>query len=105
MRQALITSCMFTTDTKKKTAITARLEAGEPNARLAAEFGLTPRQVQGFRMQVGRRAKSKIAPFTAAAWPRARIFNHSLVIEEVVRDLRQQGDVIVADGPGIFLVN
>jgi len=45
----------------KKAAISARLEAGATNAELAPEFGLTPHQVQGFRMQVARRRKRKIA--------------------------------------------
>ena len=85
-----------------KTAITARLEAGDSNAQLAAEFGLTPRQVQGFRMQVGRRAKSKIAVVNRQQHGSSTT---SPVIEEVVRYLRQQGDVIVADGPGMFLLN
>jgi len=92
----------------KKAAITARLEAGDSNAQLAAEFGLTPRQVQGFRMQVGRRAKSKIAavnPQRQAAVSSPASSTNSPVIDEVVRYLRHQGDVVVAEGPGMFLVN
>jgi len=90
----------------KKAEISARLLACDSNAQLAAEFGLTPRQVQGFRMQVGRRAKSKLAAIN----PRQRAAASAPVpltpvMDEVMRYLRQQGDVVVADGPGMFLVN
>jgi hypothetical protein len=93
---------------EEKAELSARLDACNSNAQLAVEFGLTPRQVQGFRMQVGRRAKSKIAainpqPRAAASAPAS--LTNSPVIDEVVRYLRQQGDVVVADGPGMFLLN
>jgi len=59
-------------------------------------------------MQVGRRAKSKIAAINpqqrAAASAPVPLIN-SPVIDEVVRYLRQQHDVVVADGLGMFLVN
>ena len=93
---------------EKKAAISARLEAGDANAQLAAEFGLTPRQVQGFRMQMARRAKSKTAaekrPRQTAGSASVPLTNPFLT-DEVVRYLRQQDDIVVADGPGMFLVN
>ena len=91
---------------EKKAAITARLEAGADNGQLACEFGLTPRQVQGFRMQVARRGKRSNA---AAGEPLHASSLSSLMnspwTDAVVRYLRQQDDVIVAEGPGSFLVN
>ena len=91
---------------EKKAALIVRLEAGEPNTRLAAEFGLTPRQVQGLRMQVGRRAKRKLAAVNRQQHgPTSVSSTGSSVMDEVVRYLRQQGDFIVADGPGMFLIN
>ena len=78
-----------------------RLSQGANNATLAAEFGLAPKQVQGIRMSVermaGRQRQAHLAPTN----------DHSLTvsIEEVVRYLRQQDDVVVTDGKGAFLVN
>jgi hypothetical protein len=72
-----------------KSAVMVRLEQGLSNAEVAAEFGLTQRQVQGYRMQMVR---CKPAARPAAA-------------EDIVRYLRQQGDVIVGGGEGQFLVN
>ena len=89
---------------EKKAAISARLEAGDANAQLAAEFGLTPRQVQGFRMQMARRAKSKKRPRQTAGSASVPL-TYPFLTDEVVRYLRQQDDIVVADGPGMFLVN
>ena len=105
MSQAALSSLL---EPEKKAEISARLEGCDSDAQLAAEFGLTPRQVQGFRMQVGRRAKSKAAAVNPHQRPAASApapLTNSPVIDEVVRYLRQQGDVVVADGPGMFLVN
>ena len=59
-------------------------------------------------MQVGRRAKSRAAPLSLhqqAADSASVSPTNSPMIDEVVRYLRQQGDVVVADGPGMFLLN
>ena len=90
----------------QKAAITARLEAGADNGQLASEFGLTPRQVQGFRMQVARRGKrSDAASRRPLHGPSLPSFMTSPWTDAVVRYLRQQDDVVVAEGPGSFLVN
>jgi len=104
MPQAALSSLL---EPEKKAEISARLAAGDSNAQLAAKFGLTPRQVQGFRMQVGRRAKSKSAAINPQrqAAASAPSLTNSPMIDEVVRYLRQQGDLVVADGPGMFLLN
>lgn len=72
-----------------KSAVMVRLEQGLSNAEVAAEFGLTQRQVQGYRMQMVR--------CKPAALP--------VATEDIVRYLRQQGDVIVGGGESQFLVN
>jgi hypothetical protein len=69
-----------------KDLVMARLAQGASNAEIAAETGLTQRQIQGFRLQMGR-------PTSDA------------VTEEIVRYLRQQGDVVVSDAEGRFIVN
>jgi len=50
-------------------------------------------------MQIGRRAKSQAAASALAS------LTNSAGIDEVVRYLRQQGDVVVGDGPCMFLIN
>lgn len=67
----------------------ARLAQGATNPELAKEFGLTQRQIQGFRMQTAR-PRSVEAP-TAA--------------DEIVRFLRREGDVVVGAGENQFIVN
>jgi hypothetical protein len=85
-----------------KAAIIARLVQGAKNVEVAAEFGLTQRQVQGFRMQmlrsrsIGPRASSDRST-TSPKMP--------VSVDAVVRYLRQQGDVVVAAENGQFLVN
>jgi hypothetical protein len=84
---------------------------GANNAQLAAAFGLTPRQVQAIRMGAARTAAAERAPAARAAAPQQ--FDGSQTVdsmisaatEDVVRYLRQQDDVVVPAGDGMFLVN
>jgi hypothetical protein len=88
-----------------------RLASGAKNADLAAEFGLTAKQVQGVRIGCGREIAARReavkphpvdhepAATTALAAPPATS------IDEVVRYLRQQDDVVVPQASGEFLVN
>jgi hypothetical protein len=81
-----------------------RLAEGAKNAELAAELGLSPKQVQGIRMgcarEIRRRGErreieketSNAATITAS-------------IDDVVRYLRQRDDVVVPQAGGDFLVN
>jgi hypothetical protein len=73
-----------------KAAVITRLADGVTNGEVAAETGLTARQVQGFPMQMaGLSTKTGIPP----------------EVEEIVRYLRQQGDVVVGADEGRVLVN
>jgi hypothetical protein len=90
-----------------------RIARGATNAVLAAEFGLTPRQVQGMRMGAARMAgrarpddatlpQDQDTPTPASVDP-ASVDPAS--VDDVVRYLRQQDDVVVPEGNGTFLVN
>jgi hypothetical protein len=76
-----------------------RLANGARNAELAPEFGLSPRQVQGIRISQARKAKlgRRQEPLSSQHPPES--------IEEVVRFLRQQDDIVVRQSDGEFLVN
>ena len=73
-----------------------RMAEGARNAELATDFGLAPRQVQGIRISQARQAKLRQQQSSGA--PAASI-------EEVVRFLRQQDDLVVRQADGAFLVN
>ena len=77
-----------------------RLHQGAGNAELALEFHLSPRQVQGIRISQARLVKLKRA---AQEQPQAR--DRPASIEEIVRFLRQQDDIVVPQRNGEFLVN
>jgi hypothetical protein len=70
-----------------KPELLSRLAEGASDADIIAEFGLTKRQLVGFRLQMGN-----ITGDRASA-------------EEVVRFLRQQGDVVTGQARDGFLVN
>ena len=86
-----------------------RLAAGAKNADLAVEFGLTPKQVQGVRIGCAREiAVRRLAPAQPdAEAPPAPPPTSAIAasVDEVVRFLRQQDDVVVPQGDGEFLVN
>ena len=84
---------------EQRERLLGRLTEGARNAQLATEFGLSPRQVQGIRIsqaRVRKRGQAK-EPFSPQNPPEP--------IEEVVRFLRQQDDVVVRRNDGEFLVN
>jgi hypothetical protein len=85
----------------RRDALLDRLARGEKNADIAADFGLTPRQVQGIRMSRARLSGLRREAELPRDKPQA-VFGS---VEEVVRYLRQQDDVVVPDGNGRFLVN
>ena len=82
-----------------------RSAAGAKNNELAAEFGLSPRQVQGIQMGCAREIETRREQLSSKVAPSAQILVPAASIEEVVRYLRQQDDVIVAQENGGFLVN
>ena len=75
-----------------------RLATGARNAELAVEFRLTARQVQGIRISQARITKLRWGQEKS---PRQQPES----IDEVVRFLRQQDDVVVRQDNGEFLVN
>jgi len=81
-----------------------RLARGETNAALAMEFGLSRKQIQGLRMGAARQiaSRSSAEHVTLQQVVPDRI---SASIEDVVRYLRQQDDVVVPEGSNRYVVN
>jgi hypothetical protein len=95
-------------DSLRKEDLNARLLAGAGNGELAAEFGLTSRQVQGFRMQLARKAAriEATGPVDEALADKSAMSPAPKgLVEDVMRYLRQQGDVVLDSGPLEFVVN
>ena len=85
-----------------------RIAEGARNAELALEFGLSAKQVQGLRMgcarEIAERRERRGQPSPAPAH-RDDDATPSSSIDEIVRYLRQQDDVVVPKEDGGFLVN
>lgn len=77
-----------------------RLAGGAKNADIASEFGLSPQQVQGIRIGSSR----EIAARRQRKRNQPEITSNTSV-QEVVRYLRQQDDVVVLQEDGQYLVN
>src|SRR5205823_6400587 len=84
---------------EQRSRLLDRLANGARNAELAAEFGLSSRQVQGLRISQARIAKRGRTQESSSP-P-----NPPEPIEGVVRFLRQQDDVVVRQNDSEFLVN
>ena len=104
-----------------------RLAAGATNAELASEFGLSRKQVQGFRIGLARKGAKRRTGFEEKPQPAEETRSastdevgvttaglvgitgaaetRSASSDEVVRYLRQQDDVVVWQGEGKYLVN
>src|SRR5205085_3011927 len=82
----------------------ARLAEGAKNAELALEFGLSPKQVQGFRMGSAREIARRRA-HTGNAFEAEQEASPTAIIDDIVRYLRQQDDVVVLQEDGGYLVN
>jgi hypothetical protein len=85
-----------------------RLAAGGRNAELAAEFGLSAKQVQGVRMGCAReiaKRRTALAAHSPAPAQQQQVTGATASIDEIVRDLRQQDDVVVPQEDGGYLVN
>jgi hypothetical protein len=81
-----------------------RLAQGAKNAELAAEFGVSLRQVQGLRMGCAReiaQRRDQLGKEPARVEPTSL----SASVGEIVRYLRQQDDVVVQQPNGDFLLN
>jgi hypothetical protein len=107
-----------TIQSEQRRRLIDRLAAGGKNADLAAEFGLAPKQVQGVRIGCAREIAARraergpVRPATvqpaaivAPAAPTPQPAPIAASVDEVVRYLRQQDDVVVPQGSGEFLVN
>jgi hypothetical protein len=85
-----------------------RLAEGARNAELVAEFGISPKQIQGIRMGCNREiAKRRIRLADKSSEPATQhqAANETASIDEIVRYLRQQDDVVVSQEDGWYLVN
>jgi hypothetical protein len=82
-----------------------RLAEGAKNAELAAEFGLTLKQVQGVRMGCARELAKRREQLSTKSPHRDQSPTHTASVQEVIRYLRQQDDVVVPQENGDFLVN
>jgi hypothetical protein len=87
---------------EQRQALMARIAQGASNAELASEYGLAPRQVQGIRMLA---ARSKVRNARVATETPDRASTNGPGLDDVVRYLRQQDDVVVPQAPGEFLLN
>ena len=88
---------------EQRARLIARLAEGARNAELASEFGLSRKQVQGIRMGCAREI-AKRREHIGEASPTSET-DVTASVEEVVRYLRQQDDVVVPQEDGGFLVN
>lgn len=80
-----------------------RLAQGARNRELADLFGVSPQQIQGVRMGAAREIaerRSRVRPAEADADSEIEA-----TVDDVVRYLRQQDDVVVRQEDGTFLVN
>jgi DNA-binding CsgD family transcriptional regulator len=85
-----------------------RFAEGARNAELAAEFDISGKQVQGLRMGCAREiARRRVALVERSPQADDRIEQTTapVSLEEVVRYLRQQDDVVVPQEDGFYLVN
>ena len=79
-----------------------RLAASAKNADIAEEFGLSPQQVQGVRIGSAREIAARRQRSHNAPSPEITFITS---VQEVIRYLRQQDDVVVPQEDGHYLVN
>lgn len=90
---------------EQRDRLLGRLAEGAKNAELAAEFDLSAKQVQGLRMGCAREIAKRRAPPRPDALPPNQEPTHTAPIDEIIRYLRQQDDVVVQEQSGGYLVN
>lgn len=81
-----------------------RMAEGVANAELAREFNLAAKQVQGIRMGSARKIAARRERQTKQATP-VEEGQHWAPVDDIVRYLRQQDDVVVPNGDGTYLIN
>ncbi len=82
-----------------------RIARGGKNAEVAAEYGLSPKQVHGIRMGSAREIAKRREYLSETERPDQGACAVPASVDEIVRYLRQQDDVVVPQGDGEFLVN
>jgi DNA-binding CsgD family transcriptional regulator len=96
---------------EKREKLLERLAAGCTNVELAAEFDITPRQVQGLRISSFAKRQRSISQIEASIQENnftitTKTTNDYLRhLNEIVKYLRQQDDIVVRQADGVFLVN
>jgi len=78
---------------------------GARNAELASKFGLSPKQVQGIRMGCAREIAKRRDQLSRTTAKTEETVMATVSVDEVVRYLRQQDDIVVPQENGEFLVN
>jgi hypothetical protein len=90
---------------ERREQLLQRLAQGARNAELASEFGLSKQQVQGIRMGSARQIKKRLHTVDEQEQGLQPTSDLSASVDEIVRYLRQQDDVVVRQDGGEFLVN
>jgi hypothetical protein len=89
---------------EQRDRLLGRLAEGAKNTELATEFGLSSKQVQGLRIGSAREIATRRERLSARS-ARADESGSTASVEDVIRYLRQQDDVVVAQEDGAYLVN
>jgi hypothetical protein len=82
-----------------------RLAQGAKNIELAAEFGVSSKQVQGLRMGCAREIAQRRDQLRKKPVHPDQTPAQSASVEDIVRYLRQQDDVVVLQEDGSYLIN
>jgi hypothetical protein len=91
---------------EQRERLLTRFAEGARNAELAKEFELGPKQIQGIRMGCAREiAKRRDQLSKTVAQAEQNDVMAPVLIDDIVRYLRQQDDVVVPQENGEFLVN
>jgi len=91
---------------EQRERLLTRFAEGARNVELATEFGLSPKQTQGIRMGCAREiAKRRDQLCKTMAESEQHDAMAPVSVDEIVRYLRQQDDVVVPQENGEFLVN
>jgi hypothetical protein len=90
---------------EKREQLLQRLAQGARNAELASEFGLSKQQVQGVRMGSARQISKRRHVADKQEQGSQPTPDSSTSVDEIVRYLRQQDDVVVPQDDGQFLIN
>jgi hypothetical protein len=90
---------------EQKEQLLQRLAQGAKNADLAQEFGVSARQIQGIRMGSARDIATRRGQLSTKDQRSTETFELAQSVDEIVRYLRQQDDVVVPQADGEFVIN